>query len=1028
VYLVLVVSGALTYLVLPGDVPKDVLYLSLAASGLVAVAVGIRRQRPVYPLPWYLAAAGLTVFFVADVYFYVQRLADHVQEATLPNNVMYLSSYPLLIAALLLLLRRREPLRDRVSLIDASLIAVSLGLLYWVYLVVPQHNSTTGALVAVTYLVVDLLLVAVALRLLVAPGAHRPAFYLVLIGVVALCVTDVVWAWRAGHGGYRPGGVLDEGWLGYYCLWGAAALHPSMASLAEPNRRRRDEQHLTPLRLGALVVAVLISPLVLLEQSRHPGHDEVPVVAVVSLVLFLLVLARVAVIVQVQAASAHRERTLRSAAAALVGTTDRGRRNEVALDAARALLGGTGHVIRLVGDADGQLCLVAARGGGPAQLRVPLDAALLSRVLETGEPGGAQVVDLPTDVLHALSLTDARGELLASPVVIDGSPAGALLVVCEQSPPAGLHEALDTLAAQLALALQAAALSEALYQRQSQARFQALVQRSSDAILLIDADTVVQYQSPAVRRLLGVDDEALLGGALLGLVHPEDMPRALEAFADVGGTLPAPLPLGLRLRRRDGGWRDVEIVIDDLREDENVQGILVTVRDATERKRFERQLRHQAFHDPLTGLANRALLQDRAEQALRVRDRDRTSLAVVVLDLDDFKTINDSLGHAAGDSLLVAVAERLRGLVRPGDTVSRLGGDEFALLLDGLPSEDVALLVVDRALAHLAEAVVVEGKEVFVTASAGVALATPGQSPTTDELLRNADMAMYVAKRGGKGRLDVYEPQMHRAAIKRLELRADLQRALDHKEFALLYQPIISFSTMQVVGVEALVRWQHPQRGLLPPADFLDLSEETGLVLPLGEWVLDAALDQAARWRDAGRSLTVAINLSQRQLQRPQLEDDLLAALQRSQVDPHMVTLEITETAAMSDPEVTVRTLHRLRALGVRLAIDDFGTGYSSLSWLRQLPLDVVKIDKEFVDGIARRSEDRVLVGAIVGLARNLGLSTVAEGMERPDQLAQVIELGCDFGQGYHFARPMTAEAVGRLIDHGRSPGLQSVG
>jgi diguanylate cyclase (GGDEF)-like protein/PAS domain S-box-containing protein len=577
---------------------------------------------------------------------------------------------------------------------------------------------------------------------------------------------------------------------------------------------------------------------------------------------------------------------------------------------------------------------------------------------------------------------------------------------------------VETLVAQLTLALESATLADDLHVRQSEARFRALVQNSSDAILLVDKDAAVTYQSPSADRMFGYPDDALVGHSVEDLCHPDDLLRVQSGLTDVLSSPGATRRLELRLRRRGGGWLDAEAVVNNLQADPNVRASVVTVRDVSERKQFETQLTHQAFHDELTGLANRALFTDRVAHALARRERDGTTLAVLLLDLDDFKTVNDGLGHAAGDSMLRAVAERLAALVRPGDTTARLGGDEFAMVLVDLPSEPAAVHAVERIITVLGEPLVIEGKEVFVQASIGLAFAgDPADAAATPEqLLRNADAAMYVVKTDGKGRYAIFQPHMHAAALHRLDLRADLQRALDNHEFALHYQPIVSMETGGLVGVEALVRWQHPQRGLVAPDAFIPLAEETGLVVPLGLWVMEQACRQVADWSTGSNGLSVSINVSQRQLRRAEFGGEVGDVLARTGIDPSRIALEITESAIMAEVEPTIARLRALKDLGVRVAVDDFGTGYSSFSWLRQLPVDVLKIDKEFVDELGRRDQGGFLVAAIIDLAHNLGLRTVAEGIERPTQLARLRDMHCDLGQGFHVGKPMPPEDVVDLL------------
>ncbi|MFL5885067.1 MAG: putative bifunctional diguanylate cyclase/phosphodiesterase [Thermoleophilaceae bacterium] len=430
----------------------------------------------------------------------------------------------------------------------------------------------------------------------------------------------------------------------------------------------------------------------------------------------------------------------------------------------------------------------------------------------------------------------------------------------------------------------------------------------------------------------------------------------------------------------------------------------------------------QAFNDPLTGLANRALLLDRLEHALARAKRNGTEVSIIFLDLDRFKLVNDSLGHAAGDELLVAVAERVHGSLRQAETAARLGGDEFAVLLEGETSASDAVRVARRIDDALRAPFTLHDREVTVTASIGIA----SGDGSAQDLLRDADVAMYRAKARGRGRYEVFEPGMHAEILQRLELEADIQRALDRDEFVLHYQPIVELGSERIVGLEALVRWMHPQRGLVPPGDFIAISEETGLVLPIGAWVLREACRQAAVWQaeiPLEAPLTISVNLSGRQLQQPTLAGEVREALGESRLAPGTLMLELTETVLMQDSEGAVAQLRELKELDILVAVDDFGTGYSSLRYLKSFPIDVLKVAKPFVDELANPEERGVLARAIVELSRNLGLGSIAEGIESSEQAARLRELGCAYGQGFLFARPLDAAAVTALLAAGSVTG-----
>jgi diguanylate cyclase (GGDEF)-like protein/PAS domain S-box-containing protein len=449
--------------------------------------------------------------------------------------------------------------------------------------------------------------------------------------------------------------------------------------------------------------------------------------------------------------------------------------------------------------------------------------------------------------------------------------------------------------------------------------------------------------------------------------------------------------------------------------------VVGTVQDITERKALERQLEHQALHDPLTDLPNRLLFMDRLEHALARTERREEYIAVLFLDLDNFKLINDSFGHAVGDQLLLQVADRLHSCMRPQDTVARFGGDEFTVLLEDGADVDDATLVAKRIIDELRAPFALLGHELFVTTSIGIALSdgTHGRPTLMDDLLRDADAAMYRAKATSKASYAVFEPSMKADALEQLQLANDLRRAIEHDEFVLHYQPRVEMASGNVVGMEALLRWKHPERGLVWPDDFITLAEEMGLIIPIGRDVIAEVCKQAHVWHQQylhDPPLLMSVNISARQLQHPDFAEDITQILQEFEVDPNAFELEITESVVMGDQNDIFDKLRELKSLGVRLAIDDFGTGYSSLSYLKRLPVETLKIDKSFISGLGRNPKDRLIASATISLAQTLGLAVVAEGVETAKQAMQLRKLGCDLAQGYYFAKPLTSHDASEFI------------
>jgi diguanylate cyclase (GGDEF)-like protein/PAS domain S-box-containing protein len=552
----------------------------------------------------------------------------------------------------------------------------------------------------------------------------------------------------------------------------------------------------------------------------------------------------------------------------------------------------------------------------------------------------------------------------------------------------------------------------------SEDRFRSLIQDSSDITLVMDEIGYCTFVSPASEALLGYLPEELIGKMATDLVHPDDEGRVRDRLgADFQEAFGSAL-LQFRMQRRDTTWCDVEAVISNQIARPSVAGYVAHVRDVTERKEFEALLAHRALHDPLTGLANRQLILDRAEQMINRARRSFEPIAAYFIDLDNFKDANDSLGHEAGDRLLQAVGARFESILRSSDTVGRLGGDEFVILAEGVSLSEGPGLVSDRIREVLREPFYVEGFEsipIVVTASIGVAV---GDRPSAQELLRDADIALYRSKSGGRDQAVIFEPAMQVVIADRLELRSDLETALANDEFFLLYQPIVDLNSTDIRGVEALIRWRHPTRGVIAPNDFIPMLEDCGLIVEVGRWVLDTACRQAGLWRELGFTATMSINVSMRQLESESFVGDVARALELNHLDPSTLVLEVTETALMKDAGSTISRLHALKALGVKIAIDDFGTGYSSLAYLRQFPVDVLKIDRSFISSMDGSSDSIALLRTLVELGRALGIDTLAEGIEEESQLEYLRQHQCQTGQGFIFSKPVEPAMIEALMTH----------
>jgi diguanylate cyclase (GGDEF)-like protein/PAS domain S-box-containing protein len=967
---------ALAYVSLPRDTAYyDRWYQLFPMAAVAATLVGVRLHEPRAKTPWYLVAIAGLLAIGSDAAYAIELERSRSVPFPAAADYLALASYAVLASALLVMIRKQAPGRDWPSLIDAAIVTVGVGVVGWTLLVQPTLASETSVFdtsVALAFPVMDILLVSLAARMVLGSGMRTPAFVLVTTALVFQLTGDALYGFGSLHGTYRAGDALDLLFVSSAVLWGTAALHPSMVELTEPNFD--PEQRLSTKRLAALWAGTLAAPAMLAVAATRGGSEELLVVVGSSIALSTLVIVRLAGLVARHERSERRGRVIGETAQALVGAWTRDDVFRVATDAALAIVDQEGSSVHLLQNGESR----AHAGDGASS-------------------GGVR-----TDV----------------PIAIAGEEV-ALVIHTPEPLSRQARDGVETVAAQAALAIESADLAADLHERQSAERFRSLVQNSSDVIALLSPDLVIRYHTPSVERVLGYGEDELVGRRLSELLHGDDLDRFREFFAQVCALPGAPMPRDLPVRRRDGSVVQMEAVFNNLLDVPTVGGIVLTARDVTERRALEEQLAHQAFHDALTGLANRSLFTERVAHAIERGVRRKHLFAVLFIDLDDFKTVNDSLGHAAGDELLVAVANRIRSAVRPEDTCARLGGDEFAVLIEGVDDPQAALKVADRIHAALSEPLRVSGAPMTVHGSIGIALGTGGQ--TASEVLRSADLAMYQAKSEGKGGSAVYAPSLHARVLERLSLKTDLERAVAEGELEVYYQPIVSLHDGAVTALEALVRWRHPDRGVVLPGVFLPVAEETGAILPLGRFVLRDACREAARWRSRGHPrLGVSVNLSARQLLRREILDEVAGALDVHGLEPSALSLEITESSVLDSQSVADR-LEELRRLGVRIAIDDFGTGYASLNYLQRFPVDTVKIAKSFVDGIGSGPEQDRLVAAIVRLGTALGLETIAEGVEHELQRERLRALGCRHGQGYLFSRPVPAAELDGLLASARS-------
>jgi diguanylate cyclase (GGDEF)-like protein/PAS domain S-box-containing protein len=983
----------------------------------IAIGVGIWLHKPRARAAWFMLLAGQTLYFAGDfyTYSYPQLLGGHVGFPS-AGDAIYLTVYPLLVGGLLLLMRRRNPVADRAAGIDALILTVGFAVLSFTFLISPNVHlsglSTLAKGVSAAYPFGDVLLLAAAVRLAVDAGKRAPAFYLLTGSIVALLFTDCAYNYALLKNAYDHQLVYDVGWIAYLVLWGAAALHPSMRTLEEPAVDARSR--LTRVRLVLLTCACLIAPGIRFFDNLH-NFDHMVVLGA-ACVLFLLVVARMAGLVRQEERATDREFALRRAGAKLVAASAGQERITAAVIAAAHEVVGEVATVRVVLSTPDDPLTLTASSTAEASWLIPADAgsqiieAVSSEELVTMSP-------VPSAIRHSLRFDEADTAIFLR-LSARSELRGVLAVATTDDLSHDARASLASLASQVSLALDAASLADDLHRRKSEARFRSLVAHSSDLITVLDADGVVTYQSPSVERILGYRASEVEGTKFEHLLALADRPRLAQVLEHDGLRSREAHALECSIRHHDGRWLQFEVRHTHLLHDETVRGIVLNSRDVSERRAFEDQLAHQAFHDPVTGLANRALFVDRVQHSLRGAERSGSLIGVMFIDLDDFKTVNDSLGHPAGDAVLLEVAGRLERTVRPMDTVARFGGDEFAILLDGVTGSDEAALVTERVLAVLEAPMEIERKHVYARASVGISLNDDaGIDFDAEAMVRNADVAMYMAKRDSKGRYRLFEPAMHERALERLELRGELQHALELGQFEIYYQPVVRLDRDENYGVEALLRWNHPERGMISPEQFIPLAEETGLIVPIGSWVIHEACREGAllaKRFPAPEPLTMSVNLSVKQLQSETIVDDVRSALQSTNLVPESLVLEVTETVMMADADVTAQRLEQLKSLGARIAMDDFGTGYSSLGYLSRLPVDILKMDRSF---LAPEGEGATgLAAAIIAIGERLGLEVVAEGIEFEDQIETLQDLGCELGQGFLFAKPMPHRALVRYL------------
>ncbi|WP_194912988.1 putative bifunctional diguanylate cyclase/phosphodiesterase [Catenulispora rubra] len=1065
---------------------RSAAWFVLAAWTGVTMAVGIRAHRPPYAHAWYMLAVsgGLLMASNHSDFAYARH--------SLPNFADWLGlfGYPLALVGLRLVMKHRLVGRDSAGTLDALIVVFAATYASWVYLVVPYYQQGTEPwdyrLIAILDPLGDLLLLGMLLRLIISPGSRNVALWLLGLGALFQTGADVVESvlrlnssnWFGSHAGNT---VLEFSWLMFAACWVAAALVPSAHDLTRPVRETARDALPTawsrPPRISPLVLAALVTPIINAVELARGNLATGWAGPMIGLGVYLMILARVAVMVRQHRQALARESILLAASEGLGVAAGSGQVAAALADGAAGLFAGRGaaHAVLVAVDGNEGVRVAAAGGvdGGAGDVRatvpVPLphlDSAVWRKTLAQvcasaalftaaeDQPYRAEAAGRagtkrrehfhPANVVHTTDLPLPLAVRLgpeehAGVVPLDGE-VGVLVVAAAEEDLAVLGGALEILARQASAALERIALSQEITRRDSEAYFRALVQNTSDTILIVDSELRVRYASPSSTDLFG--DRPVRDRPLTEVVG-----KVYAAEVAVRASDPAPQPPvqrdweisagrgdydgsglgegaggegGVGGNGRHGGRGDpheVEATIADLRAEPTVGGFVLSLHDVTTARGLERTLQRHAYRDPLTDLPNRLAFMRGLEDAVQLASPS-VSVTVMLLDLDRFREINDFHGREAGDEVLRDVTERIRSRLGPGDVLARTGGDEFAVLAVrraeesptlpvGMPGEDKPFYV----------------GPIAVTTSGAVATCTVGA--TGASLLADAEMTLHAARGSGPNTWRAYDPRLRAELARSAARRSGLDRALAEGSFELYYQPIVWLDDGDIGGFEALVRWPQPDGTIIPPDEFIPLAEATGQILPLGRWILRTATDQTARWNTTRLAqglapVKISVNVSAHQLRDPGFPDEVGKALTDAGLDPAFLMVEATESALIDRAGTALANLRTLAKRGVGVSLDDFGTGYSSLSYLRDLPVSALKIDKAFVDGVPDEPRQTALVKGIIGIAKSLTLMVVAEGVETSQQRRALARMGADLGQGYLYARPMPVREATALMRAGR--------
>lgn len=1023
------------------------LLVSLAA--LATMAKSALGQDARFHRPWFMYSAGTALILSGRGIQGIQTSFDSEGKIPFPSfgDLFFVMGYICLIGGTVALVQMKPEVNRKANLLESLLISSNLAIIIWVVVVSPyvrdEMQPLSARLANSGYIFLTLILVATGIWLVIDPLRRQGGSYLVVSSIALIFVVELLSVMR--QAGFQNGNFIVP--LSMLSLVSLASgfLHPSWESFSNkfvsgPSAADADfGKDSYNFRWPILVGTTLINtPAILVYQLVEDLTIDLPIVIFASIFMSALVITRLINFIYETKNITLRERALYEVGIALVAATTEEDIYMGAMDAAMSLAGNSPRVrVSLAIGIESHMVITASTGAHSEEaigsdikldeLPTPLANGIRDRHLV--HVSECASVDIRRSAMIGIESTAVSTTII--PLGTQGGLSGALIVSARENLSKDVLLSLETLGSEISLALESTSLARDIHQIEkgrrldrlkykaaemltnSEARFRSLVQNSSDIVAIVSPNGTISYLSPSIENILGFSQEMLLKSNLFTLISGEDNTNFLTIWNEVINGVMDKATTELRILNIHGQECTLNLVITDLRHEPSVAGIVINARDVTAHHALESNLAFQALHDTQTGLGNRSMFIDHLGMALGGDSDTHGVLAVLVIDIDDFKAVNERLGHSAGDHLLRITADRLRSCLRSGDIAARLGSDEFAVMFRRANGTDEVAKVTDRIHRIISEPVEIDGKEVSITASVGIVIDPDRSSDSGELLLRNADMALYLAKQSGKDCYQIFEEKLRGRVFKHLDNRSSLQEAIQRGELILHYQPIMSLKTMELNGVEALVRWQHPERGMLMPDEFIPLAEESGLIEPLGRWVIEEACRQLRSWQqELGESApgSVAINIASGQINNT-FASEVLETLRRHKIKPRSIHLEITERT-MVDEEDTSVVMNQLRAAGLQVVVDDFGTGYSSLSYLQQFPVDIIKIDKSFVKSLSGDSPDIRLIHLIMELAHHMNASPIAEGIETSEQLERLQQMGCQMGQGYFFARPVPANLM----------------